>query len=111
MYTSTKRSSYISQTTDLVSITVFLGVHECTLLPRDQITSVKQLILLAQQCFFGRARMYTSTKRSSYISQTTDLVSITVFLGVHECTLLPRDQITSVKQLILLAQQCFFGRA
>ena len=53
MYTSAKRSSYISQTTDLVSIAVFLG----------------------------RARIYTSTKRSSYVSQTTDLVSIAVFFG------------------------------
>ena len=53
MYTSTKRSSYVSQTIDLVSIAVF----------------------------FVRARMYTSTKRSSYVSQTTDLVSIAVFFG------------------------------
>ena len=74
MYTSTKISSYISQTTDLVSTAVFLDVHECTLVPRDQVTSVKQLILLALQ----------------------------FFLGVRECTLVPRDQVTSVKQLILL---------
>ena len=53
MYTSTKRSSYVSQTTDRVSTTVF----------------------------FGRACMYTSTKRSSYVSQTTDLVIIAVFFG------------------------------
>ena len=53
--------------------------------------------------------MYTSTKRSSYVSQTTDLVSNAVFLGVRECTLVPRDQVTSVKQLILLAQQCFWA--
>ena len=52
MYTSTKRSSYISQTTDLVSTAVFLGVHECTQVPR-----------------------------SSYLSQTTDLVSIALFRG------------------------------
>ena len=51
MYTSTKRSSYISQTTDLVIIAVF----------------------------FGRARMYTSIKRSRYISQTTELFIIAVF--------------------------------
>ena len=74
MYISTKRSSYISQTTDLVSTAVFLGVNECTLVPRDQVTSVKQLILLALQ----------------------------FFLGVRECTLVTRDQVTSVKQLILL---------
>ena len=53
MYTSAKRSSYVSQTTDLVNIAVF----------------------------FGRAYMYTSTKRSSYVSQTIDLVSIAVFFG------------------------------
>ena len=53
MYTSTKRSSYVSQTTDLVIIAVF----------------------------FGGACMYTITKRSSYVSQTTDLVSIAVFFG------------------------------
>ena len=47
--------------------------------------------------------MYTRTKRSSYVSQTTDLVSITVFLGVRECALVPRDQVTSVNQLILLS--------
>ena len=52
MYTRTKRSNYISHTTDLVSTAVFLGVHECTLVPR-----------------------------SSYLSQTTDLVSIAVFFG------------------------------
>ena len=74
MYTSTKISSYVSQTTDLVSIALFYGVRECTLVTRDQVTSVKQLILLAQQCF----------------------------LGVRECTLVPRDQVTSVKQLLLL---------
>ena len=68
MYTSIKRSSYVSQTTDLFII------GDC----------------------FGRARMYTSTKRSSYISLTTDLVSTAVFLGVHECTLVPIDQVTSV---------------
>ena len=74
MYTSTKRSSYVSQTSDLVVIALFLGVRECTLVTRDQVTSVKQLILLAQQCF----------------------------LGVRECTLVPRYQVTSVKQLLLL---------
>ena len=75
MYTSTKRSSEVSQTTDLVSIAVFLGVRECTLVSRDHVTSVKQLIFLSKQCFFS----------------------------VGECTLVPRDQVTSVKQLILLA--------
>ena len=65
---------------------------------------VSQTIALVNiAVFFGRARMYTSTKISSYISQKTDLVSIAVFLGVHECTLVPRDQVTSVKQLIFLA--------
>ena len=59
MYTSTKRSSYVSQTTDLVSIAVFFG-RECTL------------------------EMYISTKRSSYVSQTTVLILlmyIAVFFG------------------------------
>ena len=86
MYTSTKRSSYVSQTTDLVSIAVFLGVRECTLV----------------------------TKRSSYVSQTTDLKQFSTavfFLGVRTlvpCTLVPRDQVTSVKQLILLALAVVF---
>ena len=75
MYTISKRSNYVSQTTDLVSIAVF----------------------------FGRARMYTSTKRSGYVSQTIAFVNIAVFfLGVRECTQVPRYQVTSVKQLILL---------
>ena len=74
MYTSYNRSSYVSQTTDLVIIAVFLGVCECTLVTRDQVTSVKQLILLAQQCFWA-------------------------CMNVHKY----QDQVTSVKQLILLA--------
>ena len=60
MYTISKRSNYVSQTTDLVSIAVF----------------------------FGRARMYTSTKRSGYVSQTIAFVNIAVFfwacVNVHK---------------------------
>ena len=53
--------------------------------------------------------MYTSTKKSSYVSQTTDLVRTAVFFGVHECTQVPRSSCLS-QSTDLVIKAVFFGR-